>query len=171
LRTVIGRGHILALGALGVLWGCDSMYGVSRRATIPSPPPLACVETVIRRAPGVEDVQYSRTEGNRPLTWTGVEPATDVHTFAYRDGQVRGFLQVTVEYDGKTTFSQNLTDINRKPPQEQIDASRPVMRWIEERLEAECGMSGLPLAVEEHCSGVDCPPLATGPDGAAAAAP
>lgn len=80
-------------------------------------------------------------QGGRPLTWTGIKP------------------QVTIKYDGETDFSQHLVDINRKPPQELIDGSRPVMRWIEEALETECGMDGLAAAIDEHCSGVQCPAL------------
>jgi hypothetical protein len=139
--------------------GCDFIYGVNRRAPIPAAPNFTCVERVIRRAPGVEDVRYSQTEGSRPLTWTGLKPPTVVHTFIYRDAQVFGALQITVEYDGETEFAQTLVDINPKPPQPVIDASRPVMHWIEQRLESECGMTGLTDAIKEDCPGVECPPL------------
>jgi hypothetical protein len=112
----------------------------------------------------VEEVQYFETDGGRPLTWTGLKPPTRVHTFVYRDGSVLGALQVTIRYDGETNFSQHLVDINRKPPQETIDATRPVMRWIEEALQVQCGMAGLVTGIDEHCSGVECPPLGIPPN-------
>jgi len=139
--------------------GCDFLYGVNRHTRLPTAPDFECVGQVIRRAPGVDDVEYRRTAGGRPLTWTGLKPPTDVHTYLYRDGEILAALQVTIEYDGRTDFSQHLLDINRKPPQSQIDASRPVMHWIEEQLETECGITGLASAIEEWCKGVECPPL------------
>ena len=136
---------------------CDFIYGVNRRTAIPAAPDFTCVERVIREAPGVDDVRYAQTEGGRRLTWTGLQRPIQVHTFVYRDGQILGALQVTIEYDGETEFSQTLLDINRKPPQAMVDATRPVMLWIEQRLESECGMSGLTARIKERCPGVECP--------------
>lgn len=50
-----------------VICGCDFIYGVNRHAVIPEAPDFAYVERVLHVAPGVEDVEYSRTEGGRPL--------------------------------------------------------------------------------------------------------
>jgi hypothetical protein len=65
------------------------------------------------------------------------------------------------EYDGKTNFSQHLLEINRKPPQDLINGTRPVMYWVEQRLEEECGMTGLTTSIQEFCRGVECRPLGT----------
>jgi hypothetical protein len=160
MKPLKGSRDVLLFTTL-VISSCDFIYGVNRRAPIPAAPDFTCVERVIRAAPGVENVRYSQTQGSRPLTWTGLKPPTGVHTFFYRDAQVLGVLQITVEYDGKTNFAQTLVDINRKPPQALIDASRPVMQWIEQRLESDCSMTGLTNAIKEDCPGVECPPLRT----------
>ena len=131
-----------------MLSSCDFVYGVRHSASIPAAPNLACVEDVIRKAPGVDDVRYSHTESG--------ESKSINHTFVYHSGQVYAAIQV-IEFDGKTEFQQNCSSLNQVPPQELVDSIRPVMLWIEQHLETQCGMRGLTAAVKEECPGVECP--------------
>jgi len=69
--------------------------------------------------------------------------------------------QISQDHKRSVEFSQSMFMINRRPPQEDIDASRPVMDRIEHRLELQCGMEGLTSHLKEWCQGVLCPPIST----------
>jgi hypothetical protein len=60
------------------------------------------------------------------------------------------------DYTGNLQITDHLMEINRKPPQEDIDATRPVMKALEERLEKQCGIVGLAASIKEACRGVEC---------------
>jgi hypothetical protein len=120
-------------------------------------PTPATVGTVVRETPGVDDVEYRSSEGGRPLTLTGIKSPDQVHTFSYRGGSnVHGSLQFVVDYKGRVEYSQSLMCLGRRPPQEWINATRPVMLQIEARLEESCGLTNLQSSVEEICHGVKC---------------
>jgi hypothetical protein len=140
-----------------LLTGCDPVYGISRSACVPLMPPPDSVASAIRDTPGVDQVEYRFSEEGEPLTLTGIKAPDQVHTFSYRGGSnVRGSLQFTVDYRGTVEYSQSLMMMGRHPPQEWIDATRPVMLKIEQRLERDCGLKGLSDAVVERCIGVKC---------------
>lgn len=70
-----------------------------------------------------------------------------------------GVVQLVENYKGDVAFSQTLLSINSKPPQAEIDATRPVMRTIEANLIHQCGLTKLGTGVRESCTGVECEPL------------
>jgi hypothetical protein len=137
--------------------GCDPVFGVSRRARVALMPEPARVSAVVRETPGVDYVQYSCSEGGRPLTFTGVKTADQVHTFSYSGGSnVHGTLQFVVDYRQRVEYSQTLMQLGSRPPQAWIDSTRPVMIQIEKRLEEECGLLNLHAVTAERCIGVRC---------------
>lgn len=149
--------RLLPLLLLVLLVGCDPGYGIYRHARVSFMPAPARVGAVVRETPGVDNVQYRYSEGGRPLTLTGIKSSDQVHTFSYRGGSnVHGSLQFVVDYKGTVEYSQSLMSLGRRPPQEWIDATRPVMLQIEARLEQNCGLTNLPASVEETCHGVKC---------------
>ena len=147
--------HALSLVLLALLMSCDPGYGIYRYARVSFMPAPARVGTIVRETPGVDDVQYHSSEGGRPLTFTGIKSPDQVHTFSYHGGSnVQGTLQFVVNYKGRVEYSQSLMCLGRRPPKESIDASRPVMLQIEQRLEESCGLTNLSTSVEEICRGV-----------------
>ena len=125
-------------------------------------PLLDCVRTVISLAPGVTNVQYREDEESRPVTWSGIQTADAVHNFSYKGAagsHIVGVLQIIRSYNGEVQFSQRLLAINLAPSQADIDATRPVMRYIEKALGARCGLSALSSQITEVCRGVQCGPM------------
>lgn len=138
----------LILSGLSILTGCDTMSGVIRDAKLDSFPPLDCIEKTISSTPGVASVK----------TWVRNDPYT-VHYFSYHGAErshIIGTVYISQNEAGVITFSQSLTELNGHPPQEDIDATRPVMKVIEERLEAVCGVAQLQAHLREQCLDVQC---------------
>jgi hypothetical protein len=152
------------IGLCLIITGCDVMYGTLRKAPLPSVPSLDCVQRVVESTPGIIKVNYSHDEAGTAVTLSGLKsPASITYNYFYRgeeDTHIIGVLQIHKDYRGIVSLSQNLFDINKKPPQSDIDASRPVMAHIEQHLESECGMTGLVASIKETCRGVTCSPIA-----------
>jgi hypothetical protein len=151
------KAGLLPLICTVLLSGCDIFYGVYREAPLSSRPNLDCVRDAIEKTPGVAEVQYRHHEGGTTLTFKS--PASIADSYLYRGpvgSHVLGALQIHWNYPGNVVFTDTLQDINRKPPQEDVDHSRPVMKLVEQRLESECEMSGLTSKVKETCLGVQC---------------
>jgi hypothetical protein len=142
------------------LGGCDVLYGVRRQATLESMPPLECVAAVVSSAPGVISVEKEAHSGGTAITLSGLKkPASSVHSFVFRGSNashIQGVLQVHQDHTGKIVFANTLLSINVRPPQEQVDATRAVMKGIEATLERDCGMSRLSADISEKCRGVVC---------------
>jgi hypothetical protein len=137
--------------------GCDPIYGVSRRATVGRMPDSAKVRSIVQHTPGVGSVRYQQTEGSKPVTLGGIQPPTAVHTFMYTGGSdVHGVLQFTVDYRNRVQYSQTCLQMFQPPPQQWIDATLPVMKHIELRLQSVPGLSGLESSVVQRCDGVVC---------------
>ena len=153
----IGRRLRALLAMTWPLAGCDIGYGIVREARLESAPPLECVNRVIEGAPGVTSVQnLGTTQGSSySVSSIGYSGTKESHIF--------GTLQVYI-YDSYALFNQSHVRLNIVPPQAEIDATRPVMQYIEDATATECGLPSLPSRVEEECFGVACPPLA-GPSG------
>jgi hypothetical protein len=144
--------------------GCDVLSGVDREAVLDSPPPQDCIRQVIQSTPGVDAVRFIDGPSDRnELSIDGIHPVPTTWTFAFNGnsrGPVLGIVQFVLQYDGPVRFANTDWRINSTPPQAEIDATRPVMRGIELKLEADCGVTGLESRVKESCTGgVLCPPL------------
>jgi hypothetical protein len=140
------------------LSGCDFVYGVTRNAKLDTEPSQECVSRVIKNSPGVTQVRYEARHDGKGL----FHPSPWVYNYLYRgtpENHVVGVLQITKEYDGQLSYHDTLLDLNIKPPQAEIDATRPVMRKIEVELENQCGAVGLPANIKETCTGVLCAPM------------
>jgi hypothetical protein len=118
-------------------------------------PPIGKIKEVIETTPGIDEVHYKFTEGGRSLTSTGIKPPSQVYNFWYRGGtNVHGSLRFIVDYKGTVDYSQSLVEMDSRPPQKWVDATRPVMIAIEARLERECGLTNLSASVTEWHRGV-----------------
>ena len=138
-----------------VVTGCDMVYGVSRRAQVSHVPDPNKVKMAIASVPGVEKVTHAFFEGGRPITHYRIEAPDKVYEFTYSGGtNVHGDLHFVMDYASKVHFSHTLLMMNQRPPQAWVDATRPVMKQIEIRLEQECGLTGLSTSVVERCNGV-----------------
>ncbi len=157
---------VLLLSALLLLAGCDFVYGVRRYEDLPSLPDLACVEKVVRAAPGVRDVRYRQDDGGRPVSLSGIEQPTKIYTFFYSGDapKIWGALQLEQDYSGKVSFDQTHLTMNHLPDPVVIANTRPVMRHIELALSKECGLVELPASIKETCMKVACPPMAGNDD-------
>jgi hypothetical protein len=117
-------------------------------------PVPAMVGAVIQATPEVDEVHYSFSERDNTFSRVGIKPRDQVYAFSYRGGSnVRGSLVFVVDGDGAVEYSQSLRRIGG-PPQEWINATRPIMIKIEGGLEKTCGLTNLQTSVEEVCSGV-----------------
>jgi hypothetical protein len=152
---------MFALAMMGYLSACDPIYGVKRSAPIHADPTTECVERVLRATPGIASVKYKQSTGGRPLTWTGIKSPTLVETFFYEGpNNVRGVLQYEKDYAGRFTFAQMDLRLGQSPPQEEVSATRPVMRKVEYALESQCGLVELASHVAEQCWKEECGPIA-----------
>jgi hypothetical protein len=142
----------LALTALWLL-GCEEEYGIYRSANLSEYPDLACIERVLNDTPGIARVEESPA-GPRSAEAPG---AGDHHYFFYEGPEVEAHLAIIVEANGRVAFSQALVQVDQKPSQAMVDATRATMRELEKRLERECGIGGLTAAVHEVCLRVECP--------------
>jgi hypothetical protein len=107
------------------------------------------VHQAIEASPGVAFVRYDAT-------------SEAVYTFTYggtEESHIRGALQLIMRNSRDDSLSQPLMMLGIYPPQQDIDATRPVMQHIEAALASQCGIVQLPARIEEQCSGVTCSPL------------
>ena len=108
-------------------------------------------------------MQYFHSEDGLAVTFKGLKsPANISDTYTYQGSSgshIGGALQFEGDYKGPLEFVQSMMRINERPPQQDIDASRPIMALIERRLESTCGIANLSSNVKERCQGVECPPL------------
>jgi len=131
------------------------IYGVSRTAQVSHVPHPNQVKKTIASVPGVEKVTHTFSEGGRPIKHYRIQAPDKVYEFTYSGGaNIHGDLYFVMDYSGKIFFSQYLLRMHQPPPQEWVDATRPVMKLIEMRLEQECGLTGLSTSVVERCNGV-----------------
>lgn len=140
--------------AITVSWllACEEEYGIYRRATLSQYPDLACIERVLNDTPSIARVEESPA-GPRSAQ---APPAGDHHYFFYEGPEVEAHLAIIVEADGGVSFSQALVQVDQKPSQATIDATRATMRELENRLEKECRIDGLTAAVHEVCLRIEC---------------
>jgi len=139
---------------------CDILYGVRRSAPIYNDPSPQCVEQVLHGMPEISTVRHEQVLGGRPITWWGLhEPDVIQHFFYQGPNHIIGVLQYSKDYKGNMSLWQSNIDFNRVPPQEDVTATRPVMKHIETALEAQCGLSHLTSKITEWCHKEECPPI------------
>ena len=132
------------------LTACDPAYGVWRHAYVGIMPDPAKVRAIIQKTPGIDDVTYRHHKGGLPTM--------EEFYFDYRGGsKVRGELLLMIDSRKRVRYSQSLFALLEPPPQEYIDATLPVMKRIELRLERDAGLSGLQSSVTQDCIRVVCP--------------
>lgn len=90
------------------------------------------------------------------MTLHGIEKPDQIHRFFYKYNGLGGNFFFLTNYQGRTEFHHTHIDVNRKPPQSEIDQIRPAMLRIEQAIEAQCGLTGLSRMIKESCNGVQC---------------
>ncbi len=139
----------VGVAALFLLTGCDTFYGITRRATIDKCPTQEQVESLLYSIPEITTVKYVLGKGSSPLTLKGVQRPSVVYNYHYGDGKnVHANLQFLVDYKGTVFYSQTLLRMHNPPPQEWVDATLPVMKKVEQCLEIELGMTNFTSTVE-----------------------
>lgn len=150
------RNAITLIAAALSLGACDSLYGVSRSADWNAPVEAACVRHAMETTPGVAFVDDRELQSGKGL----FHPTPWISGYSYRGepgSKVHGALEISKDHDGPYHLRHMLWQINAKPPQDEIDATRPVMRRIEAALASQCGVT---VPMKETCRGVACPTLA-----------
>jgi hypothetical protein len=141
----------LALMLLSVAFtACDPAYGVWRHAYVGTVPDPARVRAIVQNTPGVDSVNYRHHKGGFPTM--------EEFYFDYSGGsKVHGELVFMIDSRKRFRYSQSLISLLEPPPQEYVDATLPVMKRIELRLEREPGLSDLQSLVTQDCVRVVCP--------------
>ena len=150
--------RIVAVMALLVLvTGCDFIYGVSRRADLGKVElPIDCVIRATESVPGVTDVHKREENGGRELTLSGLQEPERLIYVMYKYKNLNGNYYFRTNYQGHVDFNHTYLEMNRRPPQEEIEAITPVMIEIEKAITAKCsGLQGIGDATQT-CSGVRC---------------
>lgn len=151
--------RLIIITAFLLLIGCDRYYGVARTASVSSPLSHSCLEVALQQTKGVSEITYKFSEGDRPITLSGIKPASQVHYYFYKAGSINGYIYAETSYDGISSIRQTYGELHFKPSQEEIDLIRPLMREIERNVEMACGIDGFAQTIKESCIGVSCPPL------------
>lgn len=132
------------------LSACDTMYGVTRTTSLETAPEMNCVHDVLESISSIQTLEKFKTEADQNLS---------VFYKGKEGSKIQGVIQV-FRQGNKQVFQNSLRGLNEKPPQEYIDATRPVMKEIEAALGERCGMTELNSGIEEWCSDyLSCPPL------------
>lgn len=136
--------------------GCDTIGGISHVKRETSLPGNSCIINAVQSVQGVSDVEYRTESGGRPLTLHGIEKPDEVHRYIYRYSGLMGNFYYRVNYKGDVEYHHTYFDINRVPPQSEIDNIRPIMFEIEKTIETKCNLNDFVSGIEEKCSGVKC---------------
>jgi hypothetical protein len=123
---------------------------------------LLCTACRIRTTPGVASVEERQGATGRELTLTGLQPPGDDYYFIYHGAEgshIQGAVYLETNWRGYVEFVDSDLRMNAKPPQEEIDATRPVMRQIEINVAGQCSVIKLTSPIHEECTGVECKPL------------
>ena len=141
----------LALVLLSLAFtACDPAYGVWRRAYVGHMPDPSKVRAIIQNTPSVDKVVYRHYHGGFP-------PTTEEY-FDYSGGSnVHGELRFAIDSRQRIQYSQTCMSLGEPPAQRYIDATLPIMKRIELRLERDAGVSGLQGSVTQDCIRVVCP--------------
>jgi hypothetical protein len=116
-----------------------------------------CVQNVVAAAPGIVKVEGRWLTANEVNGWP-IGPIPLAYEIRYRGAQeshIGASLLIQRVSDGEYLFSQDLLG-PEAPPQEDVDATRRAMRYIEEHVASQCRMKALPSMITEHCQAVEC---------------
>jgi hypothetical protein len=150
--------RVACIVALLVVSGCDPIYGVERSAYIAKLPSEQCVIKSINLAEGAKFILHRKSEGEKPLTLSGVQEANKNYEYRYTYQATTGSIHFIQDYKGDVLVTQSLLSMGGPPPQFMIDQIRPGMAMIEKSLEKNCSLPGFASSIKENCSMVDCPP-------------
>ncbi|WP_049764453.1 hypothetical protein [Shewanella sp. MR-4] len=147
---------LLTAFSMVILWGCDTTYGVSRYSPVGAVRlPIECMVEATKSVVGVSDVEHRTEEGGRELTFGGIQQPEIIDRFLYTYDGLNGNYYFRTNYKGIVEFRHTYIDINRRPPQSEIDKIRPVMIEIEISVSQQCQIDISAKTIED-CMGVTC---------------
>ena len=123
-----------------IISGCTLWYGVRREANIDYMVDHRCIGRALSQVSEVQEVEYNYYKGQLRLTIMGWSEPDQGHQYLYKTSNINGLISLTTNYKQKTEISQNFGTINGKPPQEEIDIIRPIMKKIEASIRDVCGI-------------------------------
>lgn len=133
---------LLVIVFSSVLIGCDRYYAVGMYSYEVSPiPDMQCILNSSSSIEGVEEVSYSIEEGGRPLTITGIQKPNVIHRFLYVYHGVEGGFHFIERYNGDVEFHHSYGGLNWVPPEEDVNAIRPLISELVNKLEIDCSVS------------------------------
>jgi hypothetical protein len=149
---------VLILVALLVA-GCDTAYGIRRSGPASQVPEMGVLVDRIRGFAGVKVAVFEHSvDSSRPITWQGLQRGDEIYRIRYEgDSGVRCTLTFTKDYRGNIEYSQSLLMLNRRPPQQWIDATWPVMMRVESVLTLDFALPELSTRAKTWRKGVEDP--------------
>ena len=136
--------------------GCDTFHGITREADVHKLPEFSAVIAHIRKYPEIDEVKYLQKSGGRPLTFSGIQSATQVYYITYKGSEdIFGSIHFTEDYNGNIVFHQSLVYLNRPVPEKMIEATLPIMERIEKDLEEKFGFTNLQKDISVHYFGMN----------------
>ena len=139
-----------------ILSGCDFIYGVSHNVRIDYIIDHHCIKEALSQISEVREVEYRYEKGGIPITITGFKERDQLHYYRYKTSDINGYVLVQTDYEQKTLIHQTYINVNVKPPQEEIDIIRPVMKKIIASFGDTCGIQNIETIATESCNGVKC---------------
>lgn len=119
-------------GALLLLSGCDTIYGIGSQAELTAKPDIHCVDTALRRLPGVEVVHFEPADPN-------LSPSEDRFDAIWLYKTRGGEAQLQIHWDRQEKFYRNGDQImGRQVPVSEMDAIEPSLRAVDTALFATC---------------------------------
>lgn len=100
---------LLSLFTCTLLGACDPIYGLIRDANLESQPDLGCIQRAIQKVPDIGSLEYRAEHTGKGL----FHPTPRVYSYLFRGpkgSDVRGSLQIYVEYDGRVSYRDTLLE-------------------------------------------------------------
>ena len=132
------RRFITMLPAL-LITGCDQLYGVESRATLPGPVDVPCVNAALASVPDVGRVTYDRSQSDS----TEILPKqrkvlTVAHDWLYGEGGA-DILEFIQGPDG-WSFRNSRVRMGVTVPHDEIVRFVPLMQKVNRTIELRCGL-------------------------------
>lgn len=130
-----------------LLAGCDTLRGVSSRASLPEAVDVDCITATLSAIPEAGEVAYEQ-EVSRS---TEILPrqrkiVTTMHVWRYGEGG-RANLRIIENARGRR-FENSRLQLGRPVPREEVARFTPLMRAVNRTIQAQCGVPVADLEAE-----------------------
>ena len=145
--------RVLCITFLGALIsGCPlAMFGFSRTAELyPVTPSYSCIEEKMNKMEGISQLIHSKEEGGRPLTLTGVKPASIIHRYRFMFSERMEDFWLKEDWNGDVSYLGGAATEIKSEAKSLVSTTRPLFLEIEVIVE-ECGFTDLKQRIVETC--------------------